>query len=81
MRYAWAGAHELDLTGLQLTSVAQAILVLKSAFEHVAEYLHVTVRVGSKALAGRDAIIVYDSQGPETHVCRIVIIRKREGVK
>ncbi len=80
MRDAPARAHELNLAGLELPPVAHAVLVLQRAFQHVAEDLHVAVRMRAEALPRRDPVVVDDAQGAEAHVRRIVVVREGEGV-
>src|SRR5882724_10262415 len=75
---ATTGAHELNLARLERAAVAHAVLVLQRAFEHVAEDLHVAMSVCAETLAGRDAVIIDDSQRAEAHVRRIVIIGEGE---
>src|SRR5206468_9919370 len=63
VRHALACAHELNLARLEHAAVAHAVLVFQRAFEHVAENLHVAMRMRAEALARRDAVVVDDAQG------------------
>jgi hypothetical protein len=80
VRHAAACAHQLNLARLERAAVTHAVLVLQRAFEHVAEDLHVAMRMRAETLAGRNAVIVDDTQRAETHVRRVVIIGKGKGV-
>ena len=80
MRDAPARAHQLNLAGLELPPVAHAVLVLQRAFQHVAEDLHVAVRMRPEALPRRNPVVVDDAQGAEAHVRRVIIVREGEGV-
>lgn len=80
VRDAPARAHQLNLAGLELPAIAQAVLVLQRAFQHVAENLHVAVRMRPEAQARRNPVVVDDAQGAEAHVRRIIIVREGKGV-
>jgi len=58
VRDASARAHQLNLARLELPPVAHAVLVLQRACEHVAEDLHVAMRVRPEALPRRHAVVV-----------------------
>ena len=66
--------------GLSSAAIAHAVLVLQRAFQHVAEDLHVAMRMRAEALPGRDAVVIDDAQGAEAHVRRIVVVGEGEGV-
>ncbi|MNP21679.1 hypothetical protein D3C76_1143060 [compost metagenome] len=72
--------HNLELTRRNLLFVTHAVLVLNGAVQNVGQDFHVFVRVGTKALAGIDNVIVNHSQCRETHKVRVIIIGKREAV-
>ena len=55
-------------------------LCVERALEHVGDDLHVAVRVGAEALAGRDAVVVDHAQRAEAHVLGVVVVGEREGV-
>ncbi len=59
MPNAATSRHPLKLAGAQYFAVAQAVLVLQLAREHVSDDLHVAMAVHAKALAGSHAIFVY----------------------
>ena len=52
----------------------------KAALEHVAEDLHVLVRMRPETLAGLDGVIVDHAQRPEPHLIGIVVVAERERV-
>ena len=70
---AGAGAHALDIAGVDGRAVAHAVLVRKAAFEHVADDLHIPMPVRTEPLAGGDAVFVDHPQRAELHVLRIVV--------
>lgn len=80
MEDAFAGAHELDLAGLEDAAIAEAVFVLEGAFDNVGEDFHVAVRVSGEAAAGSDAVFVDDAQAAEAHVGGVVVIGEGEGV-
>ena len=80
MRHSAACAHELNLARLEHAAVAHAVLVLQRAFEHVAEDLHVAMRMRAETLTGRNAVVIDDTQRPEAHLRRVVIIGKGKAV-
>jgi hypothetical protein len=80
VRHAAAGAHQLDFARSKDSPVAHAVFVLQCAFEHVAEDLHLPMRMHSETLARRDAILIDDTQRPKAHLRRVVIIGERERV-
>ena len=75
-----AGAHQLDLAGLELAAVAHAVLVGESSFEDIAEDLHVAMGMGPKAVPGIDAIVVDHPERTEPRVRGVVVIGKGKGV-
>lgn len=80
VRNAPARAHQLNPARLELPPVAHAVLVLQRAFQHVAENLHVAMRMRPEALPRSNAVIVDDAQAAEAHLRRIVIIGERKSV-
>ena len=52
----------------------------EGAFEDIGNDLHVGMGMGGKAATARDAVIVDDTQRPEAHVVRVVILAERERV-
>lgn len=80
MEDTFAGAHELDLAGLEDAAIAEAVFVLESAFDDVGEDFHVAVRVGGEAAAGGDVVFVDDAQAAEAHVGGVVVIGEGEGM-
>ena len=54
-------AHALHLARADHRAVAEAVLVLKRAFENVGDDLHIVVGVAGEAAAGRDAVVVDDA--------------------
>src|SRR5262249_53549332 len=77
---AGAGGHPLHLARPDDGAVAEAVLVLEGAIEHVADDLHVAMAVGAEALAGRHAVLVDHAQRSEAHVFRVVVAAERKGV-
>ena len=75
-----AGAHDLDLTGLELGMVAEAITVLDGPFQDVREDFHVAMPVGREAHRRVDEVLVDHPQGAETHVGGVMIIGETEAV-
>ena len=68
-----AGAHPLHVAGPDDRAVAQVVLVLQGAFDHVGQDFHVTMGMGAEALAGVDDILVDHAQDTETHMVRVVV--------
>ena len=66
------GARELYLAGLELFAIAHAVLARKSAFEHVAEDLHVPVRVRPKAHASGHPVVVDDPQAAKAYMSELI---------
>jgi len=75
-----AGAHDLDLAGLELGVIAEAVAVLDGPFEDVREDFHVAMPMGRETHPRVDEVLVDDPQGPETHVGGVVIIGEAEAV-
>ena len=86
-RFAWVvlgvthpgtRAHNLELARRNLLFVAHAVLVLNRAFQHIGQDFHVFVRVGTKALACINHVVVNHPQCGEAHEVRVVVVGKRE---
>src|SRR5438067_8968201 len=77
---ARSGAHLLHIIGTNDRACAHAVLMLKRAFEHVSDDLHVAVTVRGKAVPSLHAVFVDDAKGAKGHEARIVILIEREGV-
>src|SRR5436305_5369588 len=75
-----SGAHLLHIIGTNDRACAHAVLVLKRAFEHVSDDLHVAMTVRGKAVSSLHAVFVDDAQTAKGHEARIVILVEREGV-
>jgi len=80
MGHARAGAHQLDLARRESAAVAHAVLVFKRAIDDIAEDLHVLVRMIWKSAARRDTVFIDHAKAAETHMLRIVVVRKTEAV-
>lgn len=80
MEDAFAGAHELDLAGLEDAAVAEAVFVLEGTLDDVGEDFHVAVRVGGETAAGSDVVFVDDAKAAEAHVSGVVVVGEGEGV-
>ena len=78
MLHARPRTHDLNLAGLYLCMITHAVAVLDGALQHVTEDFHVAVTMRREAFAGRDDVLVDDTQGTETHVLRIVILPEAE---
>jgi hypothetical protein len=74
----FARAHELNLSRLEHALVSHAVLVLKGALQHVAEDLHIAMRVHGEVAAGGNVVLIDDAQGAEVHVLRVVVLRETE---
>ena len=61
MRDTRSRGHTLRVTGTNYGAVAHAVLVCKRAFEHIGEYLHVSMGVRPEALAWLHTIFVHDA--------------------
>src|SRR5205823_4105086 len=59
---ALARRHHLHFAGVDEPAVAKIIAVADGAVEHVGHDLHVAVRVGGKATAALDHVVVEDAQ-------------------
>jgi hypothetical protein len=57
-----AGAHDLDVAGFGPPDVAETVLVRHRPFAHIRDDFHVRMRVGWKACAGRDLIVIPHAQ-------------------
>ena len=80
MPHSSSCAHKLNLPGIENPLVAEAVAMCQRTFQHIAENLHVPVRMLRKTLPGCDDIVVDDPQAPEPHVGGITVIRKTESV-
>jgi hypothetical protein len=78
--HARTGGHVLKSAGADDPAVAHRVLVLDRPLEDERDDLHVPVRVGAEALAGRDAVVVDDAQAAEAEPPRVVIVGEAEGV-
>src|SRR5579872_5347996 len=77
---ASAGAHTLDLAGTNDAAAADGIPMLERAVDEIGYDFHVAMAVRLKAAAARYPVLVDDAQRSETHMLRIVIVAKREGM-
>src|SRR6185437_8154150 len=77
---AGAGAHALHLAGPYHGAVAEAVLVLERAGQHVGQDVHVPMAVRRESRARNDAILVDHAQGAEAHLHGIVVIGEGEAV-
>ena len=80
MAYAAAGRHVLHVAGLDDTTVAHGILMLKLTAQDVSDDLHIAMRMRAETHAWHHEIVVDDAQALVAHPLRIVIIREAEGV-
>lgn len=75
---AEAGAHELDLAGLELAAISHAVFVSECAGDDIAEDFHVAVGVCGKSATGCDAVLIDDAEAAEAHVGGIVVVGEAE---
>ena len=75
-----AGAHDLDLAGLELGVIPEAVAVLDGSFEDIREDFHVPVPVRRETHPRVDEVLIDDPEGPETHVGRVVVIGETEAM-
>lgn len=80
MENPFAGAHELDLTRLENAAIAEAVLVLESAFDDIGKDFHVSMGMGWKPAARGDVVFVDDAKASKAHVGRIIVVGERERV-
>src|SRR5271165_1629443 len=81
VRDARAGTHALHVAGPNARTIAERVLVREFAREHVAQYLHVPMRVRAKAGSRRNTIFIDDAQWTEFDELRIVVIGKRKAME
>jgi len=75
-----AGAHDLNLSRLELGVIAEAVTVLDGPFEDIREDFHVAMPVGREAHRRVDEVLINDPQGAETHVGGVVVIGETEAM-
>ena len=75
-----ARRHVLEFARLDHASGAHRVPMLQRALQHVADDLHVAMRVFAEAGALGDGVIVYDAQAAEAHPIRVVVIGEGECV-
>src|ERR1700674_2768130 len=80
MADAAARAHALSVAGADDRTCAQAVLVLKRAFQNVSNDSHVAMRMGGEPFAGSDPVFVDHAQRTKSHESWIVILIKRKRV-
>jgi len=78
MSYTGAGAHILDIAGLDDRAVAHAVLVLQPAFQNVSDDFHIAMRVEWKTGATCDAVVVQDPQGAKLLMSGVVVVGERK---
>ena len=59
---AGPGAHALNLAGANHRAIAHAVAMFQFARKHAGNNLQIPVRVGAKALARLDAVLIQDPQ-------------------
>jgi hypothetical protein len=80
VRDAGAGGHALQFARLDHRAGAEAVLVLKRAFQHPRQDFHVAMAVRPKAAPGFHPILVDNAQRAVTHEAVVVVIAERERV-
>src|SRR5579863_877238 len=78
--HARACRHRLNCTGSEGLDFPHAVTMGQRTVEHIRQDFHVAMGVRTEAPSSRDAIVIDDSQRAETHVRRIMIAGKGEGV-
>ena len=78
--YPAAGAHDLDLAGLELGVIPEAVAMLDGPFEDIREDFHVAMPVRRKTHPWIDEVLIDDPERAETHVGRVVVIGETEAV-
>src|SRR3984957_12710346 len=78
MHDARTGRHLLNLIRPQHLHVAHAVLVSKFALQHIAQNLHIAVRMRSKSTPLRHTVFIDHTQRTIPHVLRIMIVGKRK---
>src|SRR5262245_21677107 len=81
VHHTGACAHPLNVTGPDHRAGAETVLVLERTIDDAGDDLHVSVAVSAEALAGRDAVLVDDSQNAKSHLPGVVILPERERVE
>src|SRR6516164_6840866 len=78
--YAGSSAHSLNVAWFDDRPIAEAVPVLKGAFQHISNYLHVAVAVCGEARSGPDPILVDHAQLAKPHLGGLVVIAEGERV-
>ena len=81
VHHTGASRHALHLAGVDGLHIAHAVFVRETALQHIADNFHIPVRVGAKARAFGNAVLVNDAQIAPAHVQGVVVPRKRKAVK
>jgi len=76
MRYPGPCSHTLDFAGSFDGLVVHRILVRQRPFKHIADDLHIAVRMGTEASALFDSIFIDNTQRSELNVLTIVVLAK-----
>src|SRR4051794_2982385 len=79
--HARASAHALNVARFDNRAVAHAVSMLEFSVKYIAQNLHVTMTVRSKALIRGYLVLVDYPQRTKAHMCRIVVIAKRKAVE
>src|SRR3954471_12955526 len=80
MAHAGAGTHSLYIAVADHRAGAEAVLMLKRAFQHIRDDFHVFMAMGTKALGRLHAVFVDDDQRTEPHLFGVVVMAKTEGM-
>ena len=73
---ACARRHALHIVLFEGRAPAHAVAMRQLTVDDVGKDLHVAMRMHAEALAGADPVFVDDPQVTESHMPRIVVIRK-----
>src|SRR5436190_21684829 len=80
MRHACTCTHPLHFTRPDDGAGSHTVFVLERAFENVSNDLHISMRMGSKALCRSNGVFINDAQCAKTHVRWVVIPIERKRV-
>jgi hypothetical protein len=78
MRDTTTGAHQLDLSRFEFTSISHTVQVSERTFQNITENFHIPMRVFSEPLARFHPVLINDSQGSEFPELGVVISREAE---
>ena len=80
MLNAGARAHHLHVAGGSAALISEVVAVANGAAAYIGDDCHVAVRMGRKAAASGDLVIVPDAQRAPVHAQWVMVLGKREMV-